>query len=238
MRCSNCDSDNPDGYRFCGNCGALLPIAPASDDSAATTALHTDETVTASATRPGQRSPLFLLAGAAAIMGIACLVFVGCLFLWAFARVSSTSDATTLPTATPESAEDIARIGKVISGGSWEYALTRVDRVKSLTYSDGDTREAKGIWLVVYLTVKNTGKQALALSEEDFGLLDGAQKEYKPSTGFYVRKFITEKQLVQLGEQISPGTPVKTAMFYDISPEIKGLQFLFRQINRVVPLDE
>jgi hypothetical protein len=141
------------------------------------------------------------------------------------------------PTATPT---PLPKIGQTVSVGNWEYTVTKVEKEKTLTWSEfGNTSEAKGTWLIVYMTLKNIGKQNFGINTWDFELRDASDIKYDTSTDFgTTAMFLSYKKLSNLGEQYPPGVPVNTALIFDIAPDAKGLKLVLKQARTSVDLGE
>lgn len=140
------------------------------------------------------------------------------------------------PTATPK---PLPKVGETVAAGNWEYTVTSVEKAKTLTWSDfGNTSDAKGIWLIVYLTLKNVGKENFSINNWDFELNDSTGVKYNVSTDGGAFMFIGYKKLSNLGEQFPPGVAVKTALIYDIAPDAKGLRLQLKQAKTSIDLGQ
>ena len=57
--------------------------------------------------------------------------------------------------------------------------MTKVERAKELVWSDfGNKDTAKGIYFVVYMTLKNIGKENFSINTWDFELHDSQDIKY------------------------------------------------------------
>lgn len=158
----------------------------------------------------------------------------------ATAQPAATKPPVSTATAKPPTATatPLPKVGQTIVVGNWEYTVTGVEQVKVLTWSDfGNTSEAKGIWLIVYLTLKNVGKENFGINTWDFALTAGEVK-YSFSTDGGAFMFIDYKKMAHLGEQFPPGVAVKTALIYDIAPDAKGLRLQLIQAKTSVDLGQ
>ena len=140
------------------------------------------------------------------------------------------------PTATPT---PLPKVGQTLASGNWEYTVTSIEKAKTLTWSDyGNTTEAKGIWLIVYLTLKNIGKENFSIYSWDFELNDATGVKYSISTDGGAMMFVSYKKLARLGEQIPPGVPVKTALIFDIAPDARELRLQLKQAKTSIDLGQ
>ena len=126
-----------------------------------------------------------------------------------------------------------AKVSDKVSSGNWEYTVTKVEKVKTLVWSDlasGKT-DALGTWAVVSLTLKNIGKQNFPINGFDFNVTDAAGIKYDPSTKLEASMFVSHAKLTNLGAQFPPGVEVKTALVFDVSPDAKSLKLVLKQAN-------
>lgn len=142
--------------------------------------------------------------------------------------------ATSKPEPTP-----IPKVGQVVNGKNWSYQVTNVEKTKTLTWSEfGNKTDAKGVWLIPYLTLQNISKQNYPINAHDFELRDDGGVKYTTSSQIEAFSFLRYKKLGALGEQFPPGVPVNTAVVFDVSPEAKGLKLWLSQESVLVDLGQ
>ncbi|HEV8638248.1 MAG TPA: DUF4352 domain-containing protein [Chloroflexota bacterium] len=151
------------------------------------------------------------------------------------------------PTATPVPAKptpaptvaagQVVHRGEAVTGNNWEYTVTNVETTKTLAWSEvGNTTDAKGLWLVVYLTLKNTGKENVPINVWDFELHAAGDVKYKSSTETAALGFVGFKKLARLGEQFPPGVATGTAVVFDVAPDAADLKLWLVQEKRYIAL--
>lgn len=165
---------------------------------------------------------------------------IGCVFILLFigaiavativggsrSPVTVTSGAPATGASTPQ-----AKVGDTVRSGNWEYTVTKVERVKTIQWSEfGNKTDAIGEWLVVSLTLKNVGDRNFPINNHDFHVAAGTTK-YDPTTKIEAFSFVRYVKLQNLGEQYPPGVPVKTALLFDLAPGTKDLKLVLEQAN-------
>lgn len=143
------------------------------------------------------------------------------------------TEAKVAPTATAA-----PKIGQPITSGNWEYTITRTGRDKTLDAGFGKA-EAKGEFFVVYMTIKNIGKENFGINGHDFELVTGDGVKYNTTSDFNVSGWLTKNKLTGLGQQQPPGIPSDVALVFDINPAATGLRLNLKQArNTMVDLGE
>lgn len=141
------------------------------------------------------------------------------------------------PTETPK---PLPKVGETITAGNWEYTVEKLEKAKTLTWSQfGNKTDAKGTWLVVYMTLKNVGKENFSINTWDFELNDATGIKYNTTTDVATAYGFNDlKKLAKLGEQFPPGVSTKTALLFDIAPDAKGLKLLVKQAQTSIDLGQ
>ncbi len=241
MKCANCGSENPSDYKFCGSCGATLPAAPAA--SASTPTPYDDASPYYSPyygsdpyddERARRNKRLVLIGGAVGVAGVAIIACLGCVLLAFIFKIPPFSQAGASPTASVSQGGDSAAAGWTASGADYTLIITKMERVKALDLKSGDSREAKGSWLILYATIRNTSKQSIAINDTDFELSDDVGDTYRPSTGYYITTFLGEKKLASLNSQFAAGAATKAALVFDIDPDAQGLALKIKSTNDLI----
>jgi len=127
----------------------------------------------------------------------------------------------------------VYKVGDTITSGNWRYTVTGVSDSKTVPYSDfGNTFEAKGVWLIVDLTIENIGNETSAINTWDFEVKDGAGTTY--STAFESISYSSYKKSAAPGDQLPPNVPVSIALLYDVDPAASGFSLSLRQAGVTV----
>lgn len=141
----------------------------------------------------------------------------------------SSSSTSQQPTAIP-------KIGDIIKSGNWQYQVSKVDRQKTVKWSDfGNTTDAKGIWEIVQIKVTNIGKESFPINAWDFEVKDADGITYKDDTSTMYSKFL---KLSAIGDTYPPNVPAEIAVLFDVNPAAKGLQLNLVQAKTAVDLGQ
>ncbi len=237
MQCGHCGEENEDGFKFCSGCGQPLFTPPASLAYWPTDRLPTRR----------RRSGLWLVVIAAAgCAGLAALVGLFLYFLIGSgpnplgslsASViptdrSGAKNGKTAPSPTPK---PIYKMGELMAVGNWEYNVAKVEKSKTLAVGDANT-SAQGLFLSIYITLKNVGARESTLNTWDFELHDASGIKYDPhSQTFMLAK---SKNLAVLGDSLTPGQALNTILVFDINAEAKGLKLWVGQAHAYVDLGQ
>ncbi len=159
------------------------------------------------------------------------------------ARPSDTATAQPIATETPrplatETARTIFTIGETIRAGNWEYRINRVQQAKTLSWgTSGDKAQAKGTFLLVYMTVKNIGSKNSALDASNYQLKDANGTAYNTTNLSQVASFIRSSKMANFGDQISPGQSLNTLLIFDLDSNAKSLTLYLNQAQAQVKLE-
>ena len=159
------------------------------------------------------------------------------------ARPSDTATAQPIATETPrpiatETARTIFTIGETIRAGNWEYRINRVQQAKTLSWgTSGDKAQAKGTFLLVYMTVKNIGSKNSALDASNYQLKDANGNTYNPNNSSQVASFIRSSKMANFGEQIPPGPAQNALLIFDLDSNATGLTLFLNQAQAQVKLE-
>lgn len=158
-------------------------------------------------------------------------------------RPTATRPPPATATAVPQPSPDaLSRVGQTVHGKNWSYVVTNVEKVKTLSwvesYGTPSKADAKGLWVVVYLTLKNTGRENFEINDHDFELRDGSGVKYTTSRQSDLYGFRRAKKLAALGEQFPPGVPANTAVVFDIAPDAVGLKLWLVQEKAAIDLSQ
>ena len=135
-----------------------------------------------------------------------------------------TQTAKPAPTKAP-----VYGIGDLYSMGTpdrsvgWEFTVTKTERVNPLIWSKvGNKTEAKGIWEVVYMTLRNVGKETQDLPSNYFEIHDVDGFRFKPT--YTSNSYSEYLGLTTPFDKFPPGTKGNVAIAFDVNPEAKGLR--------------
>ncbi len=167
-------------------------------------------------------------------LGIGCAVVIGALIVLGIIGSQVRPPTTVTPggggTAVPTTGAAQAKVGDKVTSGNWEYTVTKVDKTKTITWSEfGNKTDATGTWLIVSITLKNIGNQNFGINTFDFELRDGANVKYDTSSKLEAFGYVQYQKLTPLGEQVPPGLEVKSALLFDINPAATGLKLVLKQ---------
>lgn len=147
-------------------------------------------------------------------------------------EIPATVDASATP---PPAKELVRRIGTPVSSGSWQYTVTRVEQPKTLKWGQYDNEsDAAGIWLLVYMRLRNIGQQHNPINVWDFYIEDSADTRYDPSN--FTFSFASFKGLSQLGDLYPPRVAVDTVLVFDVSPSSRVLQLHVAETGATIDL--
>jgi hypothetical protein len=109
--------------------------------------------------------------------------------------------------------------------------VTGIDQTKTLAWTTfGNKQDAVGQWLTINASLKNTGKENFGFNTWDFEVRDSAGNLYKHSTELAALSYPDTKGAKSASnQQVPPGVAVSVILVFDINPEAKGLQLVFKQ---------
>jgi hypothetical protein len=134
------------------------------------------------------------------------------------------------------------RVGQPLSSGNWTYLVDDVKKQKTLDWSKTWHPTAKGTFVIVAMTVTNTGKENFGLNSWDFELKDSGGVTYKPETSTEASLAMKELGFPVIGlgttDKVPPGVPVKTSVIFDINPAASALKLNLVQAKSVIDLGQ
>ena len=116
--------------------------------------------------------------------------------------------------------------------------MTKIEKSKTLVWGTvGNKSDAKGIFVAVYLMLRNVGTRNSSSNTRDFELHDAAGIIYDTSfDGMY--HFSTIRNLAELEDPFPPGLQLASAVVFDINPTAKGLTLYLVQAKAQVNLGQ
>lgn len=133
----------------------------------------------------------------------------------------------------------MARIGQAVTGKNWEYTVTKVERPDPLRwaeYGSETSEKAIGKWLIVYLGLKNIGRENFAINTWDFEVHDKTGITYKTTDKGAAYSYPRALKLQALGERIPPGVGFTSVLLFDTAPDAAGLRLWLGQEKQYVDL--
>ncbi len=148
-------------------------------------------------------------------------------------------NASTSPADTPR-----ANPAQMVSSANWEYRITRTEQTKEIGTIIGSAT-AQGTFLIVYLSLKNTGKQNAEIHPVSFSLRDSNNVTYDTIDERIINAFLYAHQLTPFSSLTGippytafvPGVSVDTAIIFDINPDAKQIQLQLGQTATLVVSD-
>lgn len=111
-------------------------------------------------------------------------------------------------------AEPSAGIGTPVRDGKFEFTVTDVQRAATVG-PEMVAESAQGEFVIVSVTVSNTGNEAQSLDTSSQKLVDAAGKQYSTDTGAQIA-MDAENGSSTVYEQINPGNSVDTKLVFDV----------------------
>jgi hypothetical protein len=146
---------------------------------------------------------------------------------------TTASNAPAKPGAEPTA---VSKVGDTIQSGNWAYFVSKVDRKKEVTWTEfGNKVEAKGIWQIVQVKLKNIGKESYPINAHDFEIRDSAGVTYKRD-GFNSALYSGSLKLSKLGDTFPPGVEAEVALLTDVNPDATGLRLWLVQARTAIDL--
>jgi hypothetical protein len=116
-----------------------------------------------------------------------------------------------------EASERAVPIGRPVNAGNLTWTVTSVQEATELkTFGERKT----GNFVIVDLTVKNNGDEAITVDSESLALLDqqGRTHETDPDASLYV-----PSRLDLFLQQVNPGVTQEARVIFNIAPDARGL---------------
>jgi len=124
---------------------------------------------------------------------------------------------------------DKATIGKTLRAGDWEVTLTGVSE-KIKVVGQGDiTYQAKGIYVIVPLKVKNVGSDMQLLAASDIALMDAQGNEFQPTqSAVQVAYGLPRGMEIIMDSPLGAGATRESIIIFDVPASAKGLQLALK----------
>lgn len=138
-------------------------------------------------------------------------------------------------TTAPQGAQTYG-LNQPASVKNWDVAVVEAERPgTALTWSSSsNTTPAAGTWIVVTVTLTNTGKTNFGVNYTDFELNAAGGVTYKPSTDLGAIAYVTYKGGRPVANPVPPGVTARTYLVFDVNPAATDLRLVFKQDKRPV----
>lgn len=164
-------------------------------------------------------------------LAFGAIIVVGLIAIAVLAPKGNQPTGTTIqPTAVPgqptftPSASGMAKIGDTVTVGSWEVTVEKIERSGNLDWSGrGATAVPKGVYALVFATVKNVSNKTDSVKSFDYKLLDSTGAEFDFCSEFACFSYPKQVERDNFGTDIPPRTEGKMLAIFDIAADSKGL---------------
>ena len=127
-------------------------------------------------------------------------------------------------------------IGDVFAINDFEFTIQGTNVQE--TVGDFDPSEANGIYLVVYLDVKNVSNRPRTFPYDDFEVVDGQGRSYSFDEFAAINLLIYEfDQFSTMYEELQPGVITSTGLIFDAAVEATGFKLTNARGDFEAPLD-
>lgn len=175
----------------------------------------------------GKKSNNKILIGV--LIGVGGLIALGCLGCGVLAVVAADDDDESSSSSSPDSsdeaddeeadaeteaddAESVAEVGDEVQDGTFSFVVNDTEAGVSEVGGDFLSEEAQGEFIIVDVTVENTGDSAEYFSDSGQQLVDDEGKEYDADSeaGIYI------EDNESLLEKINPGNKIDVKLVFDV----------------------
>ncbi len=144
----------------------------------------------------------------------------------------SSTDAGSQASTTPQSqaatqtqaakqTEKAAGVNEAVDAGDLQYTVTKVQSGVAKVGDQYAHQEAQGQFVLVSVSVKNTGKSSTTFDSSLAKLYDKDANEYSADSG---AAFYANKNTSTFLEQVNPGNTVKGVLVFDIPKDVQPTQ--------------
>ncbi|MEA5154037.1 DUF4352 domain-containing protein [Raineyella sp.] len=128
--------------------------------------------------------------------------------------------ATTSPQAAPQ-AEKAAGMNEAVDAGDLQYTVTKVQTGVSTVGDQYVNQQPQGQYVLVTVSVKNTGKSATTFDSSLVKLYDKNAAQYSTDT---TAEIYANKQNTTFLQQVNPGNTAKGVLVFDIPKDVQPTQ--------------
>lgn len=128
----------------------------------------------------------------------------------------NTQSGTTEQTAQSDTQDQTSepptyQVGDRVTVGDRAYTITNVKTTPTVGDNEYTTKTATGIYVLVTMTIENTGKESSTMSSNDVKIVDSEGRTFESDT----QAWATLKDNILL-KQIQPGLPVTGETVFDV----------------------
>jgi len=135
------------------------------------------------------------------------------------ADATDTTDKTATTESTPAEEEVVFKVGDVVSVGDMEYTVHGTELLDSVG-NEYLSQDAQGKYLVVDLTVKNNGNEAVMVDSSFFTLKDGEKTfEADSEASMYANQDESGNSIGFFLENLNPDIEMQGKIVFDVSEE-------------------
>lgn len=127
-------------------------------------------------------------------------------------------DSKPAPTS-PTGSDEAPGIGAAANDGQFQFTVTKMETGIESVGSAYLGEKAQGQFVILHMTVKNTGDEAQYFSESEQVLTDAQGRKHKTDSAASL--YYEDKNDLALGEEINPGNEVSGVLIYDIPKDAK-----------------
>ncbi len=120
------------------------------------------------------------------------------------------------PTATPVATSTTYKVGDRVAVGDRAYTVTNVKNT-AFVGDEYTKKEATGVYVLVSMTIENTGKESATMTSNDVKIIDDQGRTFESDSSAW----IALKDNILL-KQIQPGLPVKGETIFDVPKGINA----------------
>ncbi|NNG38854.1 DUF4352 domain-containing protein [Flexivirga sp. ID2601S] len=116
-------------------------------------------------------------------------------------------------------------VGTAVKSGDLQFTVTKVVRDQASVGQDFLAQKAQGRFTLVYVTVRNVGKESQTLLDSDQKIKDADSKTYSPDTTAQIALNPDNNLFL---EQINPGNAVDGVLVYDMPASVRATAIDFK----------
>lgn len=123
---------------------------------------------------------------------------------------SDDTQPTSEPAQAPTEEQTVYKVGDRVAVGDRAYTITNV-KTTAFVGDEYTKQEASGVFVLVSMTIENTGKESSMMSSNDVKIVDSQGRTFESDTNAWA----TLKDNILL-KQIQPGLPVTGETVFDV----------------------
>jgi hypothetical protein len=168
------------------------------------------------------------------IVVVACVLAAALLVLLGSLSSRNASAPSVEPSASQVTASSGAKIGDTAQVGSWNVSVERAEKAEEIEWSGfGNTEEATGVFVKVYVTVENVTNRTDSVNSFDYRLVDSKGAEYKACLDLACIAYSEREDRDFFGEDVPPRSSGKLLAIFDVATDAEGLQLVIENEARI-----